>query len=32
MLRLGTLPFTSSGKIQRMECRARYQSGDFDRL
>ena len=32
LLKLGTLPFTSSGKIQRMECRARYQSGDFDRL
>jgi acyl-CoA synthetase (AMP-forming)/AMP-acid ligase II len=32
MLRLGTLPFTSSGKIQRMECRTRYQAGDFDRL
>jgi acyl-CoA synthetase (AMP-forming)/AMP-acid ligase II len=32
LLRLGTLPFTSSGKIQRIECRARYQSGDFDRL
>jgi acyl-CoA synthetase (AMP-forming)/AMP-acid ligase II len=32
LLRLGTLPFTSSGKIQRTECRARYQSGDFDRL
>jgi acyl-CoA synthetase (AMP-forming)/AMP-acid ligase II len=32
LLRLGTLPFTSSAKIQRMECRARYQSGDFDRL
>ena len=32
LLRLGTLPFTSSGKIQRMECRARYQSGDFDQL
>jgi acyl-CoA synthetase (AMP-forming)/AMP-acid ligase II len=32
LLRLGALPFTSSGKIQRMECRARYQSGDFDRL
>jgi len=32
LLRLGTLPFTSSAKIQRMECRTRYQSGDFDRL
>jgi acyl-CoA synthetase (AMP-forming)/AMP-acid ligase II len=32
LLRLGTLPFTSSGKIQRAECRARYQSGNFDRL
>jgi len=32
LLRLGTLPFTSSGKIQRMECRARYQAGNFDRL
>lgn len=32
LLRLGTLPFTSSGKIQRMECRTRYQSGDFDRF
>jgi acyl-CoA synthetase (AMP-forming)/AMP-acid ligase II len=32
LLRLGTLPFTSSGKIQRAECRTRYQSGDFDRL
>jgi acyl-CoA synthetase (AMP-forming)/AMP-acid ligase II len=32
LLRLGTLPFTSSGKIQRTECRARYQSGDFARL
>jgi acyl-CoA synthetase (AMP-forming)/AMP-acid ligase II len=32
LLRLGTLPFTSSGKIQRLECRARYQSGNFDRL
>ena len=32
LLRLGTLPFTSSGKIQRMECRARYQSGNFDPL
>jgi acyl-CoA synthetase (AMP-forming)/AMP-acid ligase II len=32
LLRLGTLPFTSSGKIQRNECRARYQSGDFARL
>lgn len=32
LLRPGTLPFTSSGKIQRMECRARYQSGQFDQL
>jgi acyl-CoA synthetase (AMP-forming)/AMP-acid ligase II len=32
LLRLGTLPFTSSGKIQRAECRTRYQAGDFDRL
>ncbi|MGH3244761.1 MAG: fatty acyl-AMP ligase [Trebonia sp.] len=32
LLRLGTLPFTSSAKIQRTECRTRYQSGDFDRL
>jgi acyl-CoA synthetase (AMP-forming)/AMP-acid ligase II len=32
LLRMGTLPFTSSGKIQRLECRARYQSGSFDRL
>jgi acyl-CoA synthetase (AMP-forming)/AMP-acid ligase II len=32
LLRPGTLPFTSSGKIQRMECRTRYQSGHFDQL
>jgi len=30
LLRPGTLPFTSSGKLQRFACRAAYTSGQFD--
>lgn len=30
LLRPGTLPFTSSGKLQHFACRARYQAGGFD--
>lgn len=30
LLKLGSLSLTSSGKIQRLICRERYQAGDFD--
>ncbi|HWC81161.1 MAG TPA: fatty acyl-AMP ligase [Pseudonocardiaceae bacterium] len=31
LLRPGSLPFTSSGKLRRAECRAGYQDGRFER-
>jgi acyl-CoA synthetase (AMP-forming)/AMP-acid ligase II len=30
LLKMGSLPFTSSAKIQRLESRSRFQSGGFD--
>ncbi|HVG07975.1 MAG TPA: amino acid adenylation domain-containing protein, partial [Thermoanaerobaculia bacterium] len=32
LLRTGTIPKTSSGKIRRRECRARYLAGDLEAL
>ncbi|HZF13817.1 MAG TPA: amino acid adenylation domain-containing protein, partial [Thermoanaerobaculia bacterium] len=32
LLRAGTIPKTSSGKIRRRECRARYLAGDMEAL
>jgi len=31
LLRPGSLPFTSSGKLQHFACKARYEAGQFDR-